>query len=61
MAVEGPEFERAFQGAIQYALNSGFSEILELRPVQQEARICGPANWMRQIFDISTCAESLFT
>ena len=32
MAVEGPEFERAFRGAIQYALNSGFSEILELRP-----------------------------
>ena len=37
MAVEGPEFELAFQGAIQYALNSGFSEILELRPVQEEA------------------------
>ena len=37
MAVEGPEFERAFRGAIQYALNSGFSEILELRPVQEEA------------------------
>ena len=37
MAMEGPEFERAFRGAIQYALNSGFSEILELRPVQEEA------------------------
>ena len=35
--MEGPEFERAFRGAIQYALNSGFSEILELRPVQEEA------------------------
>ena len=37
MAVEGLEFERAFRGAIQYTLNSGFSEILELRPVQQKA------------------------
>ncbi|KAK2559458.1 ATP-dependent DNA helicase Q1 [Acropora cervicornis] len=37
MAVEGPEFERAFRGAIQYALNSELSEILELRPVQEEA------------------------
>ena len=37
MAVEGLEFERAFRGAIQYTLNSGFSEILELRPVQEEA------------------------
>ena len=35
--MEGPEFERAFRGAIQYALNFGFSEILELRPVQEEA------------------------
>ena len=68
MAVEGPEFERAFQSAIQYAQNSGFSEILELRPVQEEALlhfikredVCGPANWMRQIFDISASAESLF-
>ena len=37
MAVEGLEFERAFRGAIQYTLNSGFSEILELRPFQEEA------------------------
>ena len=36
MAVEGFEFERAFRGAIQYTLNSGFSEILELRPVQKK-------------------------
>ena len=36
MAVEGLELERAFRGAIQYTLNSGFSEILELRPVQQK-------------------------
>ena len=37
MAVEDPEFERAFRGAIQYALHSGFSEILELTPVQEGA------------------------
>ena len=37
MAVEGHEFERAFRGAVQYALKSGFSKILELRPVQEEA------------------------
>ena len=37
MAVEGLEFERAFRGSIQYALNCGFSEILELKPVQEEA------------------------
>ena len=37
MAVEGPEFKRAFRGTIQPALNSEFSEILELRPVQEEA------------------------
>ena len=36
MAVEGLEFERAFRGAIQYTLNSGFSEILEFRPVQKK-------------------------
>ena len=34
--MEGLEFERAFRGAIQYTLNSGFSEILELRPVQKK-------------------------
>ena len=45
MAVEGLEFERAFRGAIQYTLNSGFSEILELRPVQKKGPYftCGPA------------------
>ena len=37
MAVEGIEFERGFRVALQYTLNSGFSEILELRPVQEEA------------------------
>ena len=37
MAVEGPKFKRAFRGAIQHALNSEFSEILELRPVKEEA------------------------
>ena len=49
---------------VQYTANSGFSEILELKPFQEfhQARgcVCGPANWMPQIFDISTCTESLF-
>ena len=31
------EFERAFRGAVQYALDIGFAEILELKPVQEEA------------------------
>ena len=39
MAVEGLEFERAFRGAIQYTLNSGFSEILELRPVSEKGAL----------------------
>ena len=30
-------FERAFWGAAQYALDTGFTEILELKPVQEEA------------------------
>ena len=65
MAVEGLEFERAFRGAIQYALNSGFSEISELKPVQEEALLHFIKREdvfavLRQIFDISACAESLF-
>ena len=31
------EFEQAFRGAVQYALDTGFSDILELKPVQEEA------------------------
>ena len=31
------EFERAFRGAVQYALDMRFAEILELNPVQEEA------------------------
>ena len=31
------EFERAFRGAVQYALDTGFSDILEWKPVQEEA------------------------
>jgi len=31
------EFERAFRGAFQYALDTGFTEILELKPGQEEA------------------------
>ena len=34
---DGSEFERAFRGAIQFAMDSGFSNILELKPVQEEA------------------------
>ena len=37
MVDDGGEFERAFQGAVQFALDSGFSNILELKPVQEEA------------------------
>ena len=33
------EFERAFRGAVHYALDIGFAEILELKPVQEEAYI----------------------
>ena len=32
-ADDGSEFERAFRGAVQFALDSGFSNILELKPV----------------------------
>ena len=56
LAVQGCEFERAF--SVQYTVNSGFSGILDLKPVQEFYQaggcVCGPANWMRQIFDIST-------
>lgn len=38
MAVDGGgEFDRAFRGAVQYSLDSGFNEIFELKPVQEEA------------------------
>ena len=36
-ADDGSEFERAFGGAVQFGLDSGFSNILELKPVQEEA------------------------
>ena len=36
-ADDGSEFERAFHGAVQFGLDSGFSNILELKPVQEEA------------------------
>ena len=38
-ADSGGEFERAFRGAVQYALDTGFTEILELKPVQEEAML----------------------
>ena len=65
--MEGPEFERAFRGAIQYALNSVFSEILELSPVQEEALLhfikredvfAVLPNGCGQTSDISACAKS---
>ena len=37
MADDGSEFERAFRGAVQFAFDSGSSNILELKPVQEEA------------------------
>ena len=37
VADSGGEFEKAFRGAVQYALDTGFTEILELKPVQEEA------------------------
>ena len=36
-ADDGSEFKRAFRGAVQFALDSGFSNIFELKPVQEEA------------------------
>ena len=36
-ADDSGEFERAFRGAVQFALDSCFSNILELKPVQEEA------------------------
>ena len=36
-ADDGSQFEGAFRGAVQFALDSGFSNILELKPVQGEA------------------------
>ena len=37
MPDDGSEFGRAFQDAVQFAFYSGFSNILELKPVQEEA------------------------
>ena len=37
MAESSGEFERAFRGAAQYALDTGFTEILKIKPVQEEA------------------------
>ena len=62
MAVESSgEFERAFRGAVQYALDTGFTEILELKHVQEEARcVCGAADWKREIFNLPTRDWSRF-
>ena len=37
VAESSDELERAFQGAVQYALDTGFTGILELKLVQEEA------------------------
>ena len=36
-ADDGSEFERAFRGGVQFALDGSFSNILDLKPVQEEA------------------------
>ena len=38
-ADSGGEFERAFICAVQYALDTGFTEILEFKPVQEQASL----------------------
>lgn len=37
MVDDSCEFERVFRCAVQFALDSGFSYIQELKPVQEEA------------------------
>jgi len=45
----------------EYALDTGFIEILELKPVQEDALLPfgGAADWMRQIFNLLTRASIL--
>ena len=58
-ADDGSEFERAFGGAVQFALDSGFSNILELKPVQEEA-LLHFIKW-KDVFAVlpTGCRESL--
>ena len=37
MAESSDELKTAFQGAVQYALDTGFTEILEFKVLQEEA------------------------
>ena len=65
LAVEGCESERAFRG-LHGTIHSkfwifGYFRIEPVQEFHQESGcVCGPAKWMRQIFDISTFSESLF-
>ena len=68
-ADDGSEFERAFRGAVQFALDSGFSNILELKPAcpgrslaplrQVKTCVCGASNWMREFSDLSNRPEGM--
>lgn len=59
---------KALRRAVQYALDSGFTETLELKSVQEGALLnfvkredvnCGAADWTREIFNLTTGAQSL--
>ena len=64
MAESSDELKTAFQGAVQYSLDTGFTEILEFKVLQEEALphlaslrqawrcACGAADWMREIFNL---------
>ena len=67
VAESSGEFERAFRGAIQYALDTGFTEIQctctvvktcsrrNLALLRQVGRcVCGAADWMQEIFNLPT-------
>ena len=66
----GSKFEWAFRGAVQFTWDSSFSNILELKPVQEEALlhyvlhqakrcVCGASNRIREVFDLSNRSESM--
>ena len=66
---DGSEFERAFCGAVQFALDSGFSNILSrvetcpgrsLAPLHQAKRcVCSASSWMREFSDLSNRSEGM--
>ena len=55
MAVEGLEFERAFRGAIQYTLNSGFSvaKLQNTRPLTPSLNLLLPRSAVDVIYIIN--------